>query len=136
MIFLDTNVLSEAMRIAPDARVMRWLGALGERGSVSTVVLAELRFGIERIRPSERAPRLANVLAELVHGYAGRIHGFDLDAAFIYGEIMGKASRAGRPMQAPDGMIAAISLRHKAELATRNVRDFEALGVTVVNPWE
>ncbi len=114
---------------------MAWLGAHGSNGMISTVVIAELGYGIERIRPAERAPRLSKVLAELMRLYHGRIHSFDLDSAIIYASIMGKAARAGRLVQTPDGMIAAIALRHRAALATRNVRDFEALGVKVVNPW-
>ncbi len=135
MIFLDTNVLSEAMRVSPDERVMAWLGALGTDGAIATIVIAELGYGIERIRPAERAPRLAKVLAELVRLYGGRIHSFDLASAVIYADIMGKAARSGRIVQPPDGMIAAIAIRHRATVATRNIRDFEALGVKVVNPW-
>jgi predicted nucleic acid-binding protein len=136
LIFLDTNVVSEVMRARPDPKVVEWLAVHAVDLVLSTVLIAEISFGISKIRPSERSPRLTQQLDQIRETYSGRIHSFDVEAAEIYGGIMGKAARAGRPIQFPDGMIAAITLRHQAELATRNVRDFGALGVKVVNPWD
>lgn len=67
--------------------------------------------------------------------FAGRIFAFTEEAALNYGELMGEAARAGRPMGAPDGMIAAIARVHSAPLATRNVADFRETGVVLVDPW-
>jgi predicted nucleic acid-binding protein len=135
LIFLDTNVVSEVMRARPDPKVVEWLAVHAVDLAISTILFAEISFGIAKIRPSERSPRLTKHLEEIQHAYSGRIHNFDLDAALIYGDIMGRSARAGQSVQVPDGMIAAIALRHGAAVATRNVKDFEALGVKVVNPW-
>lgn len=136
MIFLDTNVLSETMRVRPDPAVMSWLAKKGNRTVISTVVLAELSFGIEKIRPAERAKRLDVAVAGIRVGYAKKLYGFDEESALIYAKIMGSAVRRGAPRPILDGMIAAITLRHAAILATRNTTDFEPLGVRVTNPWD
>lgn len=136
MIILDTNVVSEMMRPRPNVGVVEWLAMHAKDLAITSVLVAEVGFGIVRIHPSQRSPRLRNNFDQLCNEYADRCHTFDLPSAVIYGEIMGNAALAGRPIQVPDGMIAAIALRHSAELATRNVRDFEVLGVKVVNPWE
>ena len=60
---------------------------------------------------------------------------FTEDAAILYGQMMGAASRMGRPMSAQDGMIAAIAKVHDGTLATRNARDFGDAGISIVNPW-
>jgi predicted nucleic acid-binding protein len=135
VIFLDTNVVSETVRIEPDPTVLRWLSANEQQFFLSTVVLAEVAFGIERIRPEERAKRLHDFVKTLRERYLGRIYSFDEECAVIYGKIMGENQRAGRTLSTPDGMIAAIALRHNATLATRNVRDFETLKLKTVNPW-
>lgn len=136
MIFLDTNVVSETVRANPDQQVLRWLKELDGELHLSTVVLAEIAFGIARIRPPERAKRLEGFVATLRGHFNGRIHGFDERAAIIYGEIMGAAQLAGQGLSTADGMIAAITFSHNATLATRNVKDFAFLKMKVVNPWE
>jgi len=85
------------------------------------VVIAELAFGISKIRPDERAQRLADGLEAWRTRFAGRIFTFTDEAALSYGEPMGEATRAGHPMSAPDGRIAAIARVHTAPLATQNL---------------
>ena len=135
MIFLDTNVLSEPMRPKADPRVVAWIEKNQGKLAISTVVLAEIAFGIERIRPDQRAKRFEGFLARTRSHFNGRIHGFDEGSAMIYGVIMGEAYRKGRALTVPDGMIAAIALYHNAALATRNTSDFEVLKIKLVNPW-
>ena len=135
MIFLDTNVVSEPLRLQPDPNVLAWLKRHDAVLSISSVVIGELAFGIEKIRPDQRAVRLAAGLEEWRRRFAGRIFAFTEDAAMRYGLIMGEASRTGRLMSAQDGMIAAIARIHDATLATRNTRDFANAGIAVVNPW-
>ena len=96
---------------------------------------AELAFGISKIRPDERAQRLADGLEAWRSRFAGRIFAFTEEAALSYGELMGEAARSGRPMRAPGGRIAAIARVHSAPLATRNVADFRETGVVLVDPW-
>ena len=135
MIFIDTNVVSETLRRAPDEKVLRWLERHDAELALCTVVIAELAFGIEKIRPDERAPRLAAGLDEWRRRFAGRVFPFAEDAALVYGQIMGNAIRRGRPMSAPDGMIAAIARTHTCPLATRNTADFDGAGIALIDPW-
>lgn len=135
MIFLDTNVVSEIMRPEPDARVVAWLKANEWQIRIPSVVIAEIAFGIERIRPAERAPRLARALESIIARYRRRIMPFDKACAIIYGRIMGEAVRTGRALEAPDAMIAATALNQKALLATRNSADFLFLRIDLINPW-
>jgi predicted nucleic acid-binding protein len=135
LIFLDTNVVSETLRLSPDARVLRWLERHDAELALNTVVIAELAFGIEKIRPDQRARRLSAGLDEWRRRFAGRIFSFTEEAALAYGEIMGLAVRGGRLMSAQDGMIAAIARIHDAPLATRNRSDFEIAQIGVIDPW-
>lgn len=136
MIFLDTNVLSEVMRQSPEPAVLQWLEVHDSDVGLSSVALAEIVYGIERIRPAERAKRLAGTLEQIRLRYQARVFPFDLDCAQIYGELMGQASRSGKPLSMPDGLIAAIAIRHKAGLATRNTADFSFLKLRLFNPWD
>lgn len=135
MIFLDTNVVSETLKRGPDRQVLRWLERHDAVLALSTVVIAELAFGIARIRPDERAQRLSDGLDAWRQRFSGCIYPFGLEAALAYGELMGAATRSGRAIAAPDGMIAAITKVHGAALATRNTSDFLSAGITLINPW-
>jgi predicted nucleic acid-binding protein len=135
MIFLDTNVLSDTMKPRPDRIVEEWLANHGRELHLSTVALAELFYGIDRVSPLQRSPRWELVVERWRRRLAGRIHEFDEAAAETYGGLMGRASLSGRSMETADGMIAAIALRHGAALATRNVRHFQIEGLRVVDPW-
>ena len=135
MIFLDTNVVSETLRKSPDAAVLAWLEKHDAELALSAVVIGELAFGIEKIRPDQRAVRLSDGLEEWRKRFAGRIFGLTEEAALLYGDIMGRAVRKGRPMSAPDGMIAAIAGVHDCALATRNTSDFQDAGNALIDPW-
>lgn len=104
--------------------------------ALSTVVIGEIAFGIHKIRPDSRAERLMQGLDEWHRRFADRIFGLTEEAALLYGEIMGAATRQGRGLTAQDGMIAAIAHINGGRLATRNVSDFAATPVELVNPWE
>ena len=135
MILLDTNVVSEPLRPKPSRRVLEWLVEHDAELALSTVAIAEVAFGIEKIRPEERAARLAEGLDEWRARFSDRIFSFTEDAALAYGDLMGRAVRAGRTRTVQDGMIAAIAHVHGATLATRNIRDFEGLDIDLVDPW-
>ena len=135
MIFLDTNVVSELVKPQPDAKVIAWLTRHDLSLALSTVVLAEITYGIEKIRPDERARRLEGFPAELQRRFIGRLNHFDEESALLYGVLMGHSRRHGRILSTADGMIAAIALRHHGELATRNVDDFRLPNLVVHNPW-
>ncbi len=136
MIFLDTNVISETLRKTPNPAVIAWLVRNDAELALPTVTIAEIAFGIGKIRPDERAARLEQGLASWRHRFADRIFAFTEGAALAYGEIMSGALRQGRPMTAPDGMIAAIARINGGRLATRNRDDFVTTGLELVCPWD
>ena len=136
MIFLDTNVISETLRKSPDEAVTTWLIRYDADIALPTVTIAEIAYGIAKIRPDQRAARLEQRLVDWRHRFADRIFGFTEDAALAYGEIMGEASRQGGGMSAPDGMIAAITKVNGGRLATRNLKDFRTTGLDLISPWD
>ena len=136
MIFLDTNVISETLKKAPDPGVLAWLRRFDVDLALSTVAIAEIAYGVEKIRPDQRAARLAGGLEQWRQRFADRIFAFTEPAALVYGAMMGEASRSGRPMSIPDGMIAAIARVNAGKLATRNLADFRQTGLDLVSPWD
>lgn len=136
MIFLDTNVVSETLKKAPDEAVIAWLIRHDAELALPTVTIAEIAFGIQKIRPDQRVERLEQGLSGWRRRFADRIFGLTEEAALAYGEIMGTAARQGRAMSAPDGMIAAIARVNGGRLATRNLPDFETTGLHLISPWE
>lgn len=135
MIFLDINIVSETLRKAPDPGVIDWLVRHDAELALPTVTIAEIAFGIEKIRPDQRALRLEQGLSDWRRRFSDRIFGLTEAAALAYGDIMGVAVRQGRSMSAPDGMIAAIARVNGGHLATRNLADFRPTGLQLVSPW-
>lgn len=135
MIFLDTNVLSETLRKSPNEAVLAWLVRHDAELALPTVTIAEIAFGIAKIRPDQRAAQLEQGLADWRRRFADRIFGLTEEAALAYGEIMGEASRQGAGMSAPDGMIAAIARVNGGRLATRNLADFRTACLELISPW-
>ena len=132
---VDTNVLSELRRRAPDANVLRWTD---ERPAsalyLSVLTLGELRKGIETIIEGERKRALMDWLeVELPNFFAGRILPVDAAVADRWGRLL---TQAERPLPAIDSLLAATALRHDLTLVTRNLKDFQLPDVRVVNPWE
>lgn len=137
MIILDTNVLSEAMKRAPDVAVQAWLNEqTAETLYLSTVTLAELLFGIRALPVGQRRNALDDALHGLLVVFKDRVLPFDAEAARCYAELAVKARDSGRGFQTPDGYIAAIAASRGFMVATRDVRPFQAAGLPVINPWE
>ena len=126
----------KSLRKSPDAAVIACLVRNDAELALSTVTIAEIAFGISKIRPDRRAVRLEQGLSAWRHRFADRIFGLTEAAALAYGDIMGAAVRQGHPMSAPDGMIAAIAGINGAQLETRNLRDFKTTGLSLVCPWD
>lgn len=134
---LDTNVVLEWTRPQPDAGVMAWFDTVDEdRTYVSVVTLAELHCGVEGLPAGRRRSRLEEWLRDdLLLRFEGRVLPVDADVAKVWGRIVVQCNAAGRPITDMDAFIAATARVHGLQLATRNVRDFEAAEVPTVNPW-
>lgn len=136
MIVLDTNVVSEAMRPAPDERVLRWLDAQpAESLFLTSVTLAELYFGVAAMPVGQRKTRLSAFVDELVQSQEHRVLSFDLAAAQHHAVLALRARKNGRGFPVPDGYIAAIAASHGFAVATRDTAPFEAAGLPVIDPW-
>ena len=136
MILVDTNVLSELTRPTPEPRVIAWLEVSEPALALPAIALAELRYGIARLPDGRRRSGLLRFWQATCTQFRGRVFSFDERAAERYGDVAADAERAGRRLKIQDGQVAAIALVHGMSVATRNVRDFEAAGVAIVDPWE
>lgn len=138
MIILDTNVLSELIRPAPDGRVAAWIAARRRAELYTTAVSeAELAYGIALIPKGRRHEALAHAVARLLgEGLGGRVLPFDRAAASAYGVFVAKRRAAGRPVATADAQIAAIARAHGASLlATRDRGGFQGCDVALADPW-
>ena len=137
MIVLDTNVISELMRGEPDASVMAWMGEQPMAGVFTTTLTqAEIFYGLALLPEGRRRDDLLAAARPMFEvDLAGRVLPFDTEAAEVYPEIAAGRKQSGKPMSQIDAQIAAIVRSRGARLATRNVRDFAACEITVVDPW-
>lgn len=135
MIVLDTNVLSEPVRAHPDAAVLNWLASLTEPLALTSVSIGELLTGVELLPGGHRRTGLLEAIESLLAVHAGNVLPYDERAARRYAELAASRRREGRPLSVEDGMIAGICLANGAALATRNVKDFESLGLELIDPW-
>ena len=135
MILLDTNVLSELTKPAPNEKVVDWLRQTEPALAIPTFAIAEMAYGIEKLTEGRRRERLCTALERLAERFGDRLLSFDLRAAWAYGDILATARKAGRPMSVPDAVMAATAKTHDCALATRNIKDFETTSVELVNPW-
>jgi predicted nucleic acid-binding protein len=136
LIFIDTNIVSETLKPHPAEQVIQWLSSNDATIALPSIVLAELAYGIERIRPDERAGRLEKGLDAWRDRFRDRIFAFGEEEALVYGALMGKTARNGRPMSVPDGMIAAMAVCRGWQLATRNTTDFDHLDLYLIDPFK
>lgn len=138
MIVLDTNVISEPLRPAGHPGVLAWLDAQSaETLYLSTISLAELRYGVASLPAGKRRTGLARALEErIVVLFSQRILSFDDAAATASAELRVAARKSGKPIGLTDSYIAAIAAAHGFAIATRDTAPFEAAGLKVINPWE
>lgn len=138
MIVLDTNVVSELMRPAPEPDVTRWVDSLDVSDIMLTAVTAaELMYGVARLPNGRRRRELrAKVDGLLTEDFQDRILPFDALAATHYADIVAERERSGLQITMADGQIAAICRNWNAGLATRNIDDFVDTGVELINPWD
>jgi len=137
MIILDTNVLSELMRPKPSARVTAWVAKQRAAELFTTSITeAEIFYGIELLAKGKRREGLLTAAeAMFAEDLAGRIFGFESDAAPVFSTIAAHRRALGKPISHADAQIAAIAQVRGAKLATRNLADFDDCGLDVVDPW-
>jgi toxin FitB len=138
MYLADTNVISETRRLQRANRGVRafFRQAKLDRRDVhlSAITVGELRRGVERLRRRGDTAQAATVEAWLkgvLHEYDGKILPVSKEIGDVWGTI-----RAQHPEPALDKLIAATAISHGLTVVTRNVRDFETVGVKLLNPFD
>ena len=132
---LDTNVVSELVKPAPEPRVIAFLTSQTDLW-LSTIVLHELDFGLNLLPRGHHRDRLSSVLSMFLSEYSDQIIPVDRREAEQAAAMRAQARRLGRALYLADALIAGTAKAHDLSLATRNVMDFNDLGVEVTNPWE
>jgi toxin FitB len=136
MILLDTNVVSQTMNPGGSPSVFEWMNARDmQQLYICAPVIAEIGYGVARLPSGARKSALASALERMADAFLDRTLPFDAVAASHYGPLRVLHNTSGRAAAPVDMMIAAIALTHNLTLATRNTRDFEGLGVKLINPF-
>ena len=129
---VDANVLSEATRPDPDQRLVEWLRGNEPELAVDPIILGELRFGILLLARGRCRTRLERWFEEGVRRL--QCIPWEASTGLRWAELLASLRRSGRAVPIKDSLIAATALSHDLTIATLNRRDFEATGVTLVDP--
>ena len=132
---LDTNVVSEIVRSVPHPRVGAFFIEHDDLW-LSSIVVHELEYGVQRMPQGRRRSRLQADLSRLVGGYEDRILPLERRGAELAAQFRAQAQRSGRTLDLGDALIAGTARAHDLAVATRNIADFERLAIEVVNPWD
>lgn len=137
MIILDTNVISEGFRTNPSPTVRGWLDAQRPPDLfLCAPVLAELRYGVERLPASRRKIVLDELISNAERDlFANRLLPVDRESAYEFGRVVARRADRGRPILPMDGLIAAIAIANGMAIATRDIDDFDGLGIELINPF-
>ena len=135
MLLLDTNILSEIIKPAPNPFVLEW--ADQKRGSFGTtaICLAELAAGVAQLPEGRRKSRMVDAVDAIVLPMLDYVVPFDDQAARVYGQLAATLKRNGTLIGAMDTMIASVALANDATLVTRNVKHFSLTTVKWENPF-
>jgi len=137
MILLDTNVLSELMRVKASPSVIDWLDQqLATDLHISAITRGEIELGIGLLSGGKKKQRLVQAALKMFDEFTGRCLPFEETAAIEYGQLASQSRKFGRPMSVEDAQISAIALTHGMSLATRNTKDFSSIdSLKLINPW-
>ena len=134
---LDTCVISELVRPAPNRKVIDWLNEQpSEVLFLCAITIGEIRKGLTKLPDSGKKERLTLWLNTLLIEYKERIFSIDLTVCENWGVLQGNAEKAGTPMSSIDGLLAATTYSHNLTLATRNESDFTPANIPIINPWK
>lgn len=137
MYLLDTNVISELVRRAPDAAVTQWIAAQRPQAlAISAITIGEIARGVALLPAGARRDLLHSWARHaLAQQFAGRVHPVDEGVAARWGEMSAAAQRQGRPLGTSDGLILATAAAHDLVLVTRDFADLADRGVALLDPW-
>ncbi len=135
---LDTNFVSELVRVRPEPRVVEWMRAAQENLlHLSVLTLGEIRKGATILPASRKRDQLERWLEiDLPGQFGNRVLPINAEIAELWGAMAGQAQLRGIALAIIDGLVAATAKHHGLSVVTRNVKDFSVWGIPVVNPWE
>ncbi len=140
MFLLDTNVLSEALRQLPEPKVIAWLDRNFSDSAIASVTIFELNAGVAMLDAGRRRDGLEAAIVRMVRRFGARVYAFDAPAAQAAAQLLARARAQGLglhqiPAKLADLQIAGVAAAYGLVLATRNVGDFQGLGLELANPW-
>jgi len=132
----DTNLVSEFTKPKPNLQVLAWIGAHERELYVSSITIAEIRRGIERMPLGHKRGAVELWFDRFCKRMENRTISFNASIAHIWGQLAAKWERIGIGVPILDGLIAATAHRHNLTVVTRNVSDFQKTGLRVINPFD
>jgi len=134
---LDTCVLSELVKNNPNTKVVEWVSKTEEAHLfISVLTIGEIHKGIEKLPESKKKEKLHEwVKYDLKERFKNRIIDFDLQTATVWGKIQAQSELSGKGMPAIDGQIVATGISYDLTVVTRNIKDMEISGASLLNPW-
>lgn len=136
MIILDTNVVLELMTATPHDGVLAHLKAWGAQKAISAVTIHEIQYGLSRLPRGVRQQRMQSIFDDFCQAVSpAALLPVDAAAARHAAGCRGIRDSLGKPISLPDSLIAGTATTRNCTIATRNTRDFDGLGVPLINPW-
>ena len=132
---LDTNIISELTKPAPNESVIAFLSE-AQNLWISTITLHELAFGLGLMPAGKRRAAIAQTVDDFTREYTDRIIPVQQGEAHEAASLRAQAQQSGQIVSLGDALIAGTARQHKLAVVTRNITDFQNLGVDLVNPWE
>lgn len=132
---LDTNVISELLTPRPADQVISRLNRLADI-YLSSIVIEEIAYGVELTPPGRRRDQIAAFLSGIRETFAGRILPVREAEAIAAAQIEYKRKSAGRRVELADALIGGTALEHDLVIVTRNVKDYDGVGLKILNPWD
>ena len=137
MILLDTNVVSEVLKLAPAPQVISWLDANFSNTAISSITIFELGAGLALLSDGRRKDSFQNAIGRTIRRFGTRVYAFDAAAAQSAALLLAQGHALHQlPKKLADLQIAGTASAYGLQLATRNVGDFDGLGLGLINPWE
>lgn len=132
---IDTNILSETFKEKPNSRVIDWYNVVPSSSLyISVLTLGEIRKGIERLSSGKRKNDLILWLEhQLPSWFGNRVLQITQEVCDRWGYL---CAHCKRTLPAIDGLLASTALTHNLKFVTRNTKDFDLLGIEVINPFE
>lgn len=135
---LDTNIISELIKEKPSQNVVSFIKSINEDAFVlSVITIGEIKFGIENSKSKAKKEELKNWLYNhLLQRFKNKIIDIDIETILVWAKTAHKLQAIGKPMPIMDLLIASTCIAKNLILVTRNEKDFKALDIELINPFE